>query len=137
MAKRKIVTEPETGAPKGPPEALGDEPFLPQLWYSREPRTPEEVAERERMDAIWAGLWTALKKPLPRGRRDTSLAARAAAIAVVHYIHERGFPETRKGLLKLIQDYATDKGLPLSDDLRDGTTREIIEAVMESFGIAS
>jgi hypothetical protein len=72
-------------------------------------------------------------KRLPRGRRDTAPASRAAAVALAHYIHYHGLPETRTGFLKLLQDYAVKNGLHLSDELRDDTTREFIEAVLDAF----
>jgi hypothetical protein len=108
--------------------------MLPVLHFTREPETPEEEAIYKKWNALWVALFEAVAN-VPRGRRDTSPASRAAAVALVHYIHECGIPDTRKGMTKLVQDYATEQGLYLSGELNDATTREFVDAVMDSFQI--
>jgi hypothetical protein len=109
--------------------------MIPVLQITRGPETSDEKAAYERMNAVWNAVWESVAKA-PRGRRDTSLASRAAAVALFHYALERKpLPEKRSGFVKIVQNYATEKGLHLSDELRDQTTWEFVEAVLDSLSI--
>jgi hypothetical protein len=109
--------------------------MIPVLQITRGPKTPEEEVAYKRMNALWNAFWEGIAKA-PRGRRDTSPASRAAAVALFHYaIDGKPLPKVRKGFVKIIQDYAAAKGLHLSDELRDQTTWEFVEAVLDSLGI--
>jgi hypothetical protein len=130
VTKRKNVTEPEAGAPKGPPEAPEGIPFLPQLWFSRNPATPEEAADFKRWNEVWADFFTTgTLEAVVKDHKRAVPSTVAAVYALIRYEEDIGLEGASA---KTIRGYAASHGWPDEELINDRSFSDLLTTAQKA-----
>jgi hypothetical protein len=130
VAKKMIVAKSENGAPTGPPEAPEDELFLPVLWCSRDPKTPEEAAEFRRWNVVWAELFAGgILEEVVKDHKHAARSTKAAVYALIRYAEDKGLEGV---FAKTILGHAELQGWPDAKRINDRSFEDLLTTAQQA-----